>query len=701
MPVSRIPFTDVTQQSDNGHAWTNPGDAVGDDATFASISLGSGHSANTLRMVVAEADAAKFPADAVVTGVRLVGRVYAENGGARLLSAEGVGDLDNLLFVPTAEALNQTEDGYQVFAAMDLTGLQPGDLRDKLRDGFEIDVVFAQQSGTPTVYVSAMWLRIEYTVAVSAYAGPKMTLRPHKVDRYTPDDYRFQEKDRLIGAADGVRAFATMAPGPQATNDWSDSLLLRLAAPPELSNALVDGFKWTIKAASSDQANGKGIFHLALIDKNLRFVGAMDFVGFSQWTTSAQTNLTNAMGRQSTLSGNAFSKGPEDITLFSGGSSGFTGYNGLGYGNANAIQRSLTDDGLGLSDFLMKSAADFGTGTGRHIGNNISTPADLAGVAFRFQADHALSNGTIYTISVDTVELEVYYTPVAPGVSLTLAPTACSSVAGTDISMPVPDGVECAWTTASNALSVDTTVATSGVGNCAGMLGNAAPGTNADDVLGYTKFLKYSFAAGTLSSAIASGYSQQQLRLTWRGRSEGKDYTTDASGAKLDHYDFCAVHEVLLTRKDDPGTVYATLSDNKLYDPKNFKVGSYDWNPDVNNATERRKGERDRVVAIDVSHLSAETLGILNTEGYDIYIRWKLVNANNKIDADPEDFTTGTATFRAVIVNGIKFQWSYLNVGSKVTAVRRRAAMQRRLATALSTDDGKQDVQDLLYGAQG
>lgn len=465
--------------------------------------------------------------------------------------------------------------------------------------------------------------------------------RPASVIKLTPDDFVLVTPENLV-SANGQLASATMY-FKDGLNDWSDSCLLQFDFSDDLQGAIIDGFQYRYIAATITSSSGRrSAFEVSPMYGNAQRTGSIERFGssVSAWPDPSVTrDLSNSDLAQT---GNRLSTGPDDITLFVGNSL----YSGGNYG-LDLLHPASTDD---FSQFYYDCGSagckNYGPANGLHMGTFANTFADFDGITFRFVAEP--TSTTPYTMSVDAFELDVYYTPAQLGQhSLNLTSGGVTAVDGATAGVDVVSGVEVAWTSAANAHVVNTTIATSGVGDCTGML-TQPPGSTATDTLGTTQFLQYSFAGGQMGTILKKEI--REIRMTWRGRVQCTDWAMDIDGNRVGG-GYVSVDEVLLV---DTGTddIVLKLSDNDAYDTTGFKIGAYGWQSSPNTATGWRRGERDRAIALDISSLTEAQLTSLNNNGFDIYVRWKLSNTNNLADGS-------TNTFSAIAVNGAVFTLGY------------------------------------------
>ena len=454
--------------------------------------------------------------------------------------------------------------------------------------------------------------------------------RPVSVVKLTPDDFPLENPENLTGNVDGSYCSAVQH-YVDGQNDWTDSCIMLFDLPDSLSGAIIDGFRYRIKGCKIEGGGSRrGQFECSVMFGAFQRAGCAEI---HQPSAADWPDTTVLYDIQSHLDFDTH-KGPDGVTLFSGGGAGsFSGYNASYTGDFNDFYYSTNPPG-------------FGAGNDAHMGNFALTFDDFAGITFRFRAEPSLTSD--YTIYTDAFELDIYYTPAAQGAqNAALTASSVTTATASSISVPIPGGVECGWASASNALTVNTTIATSGVGDCSSML-TPPPGTTASDKLGYTQFLKYSFAANQLSGL--STQANKELRIVYRGRAQCRDYVDDGGGNLLGP-DYVVVDDALLV--NSAGQVVVQLSENRdVNDARGHKIGSYNWSPSISNATGFRRGERDRAICLDVSGLSPETIDDLNQNGFSVYIRWKLNNSNNLWDES-------TNTFAAIAVNGAVFSWSY------------------------------------------
>jgi len=473
-------------------------------------------------------------------------------------------------------------------------------------------------------------------------------LRPSSIIRLTPDDFVLDNPQNLL-TANGQYCSATVY-FRDGLNDWSDSCLMKFSIPSSLNDAVIDGFKYRfIGNKIADPLNIRtGSYEVALFrDANQR-IGSFERYDPSTSIWPDRSVPTDFSNEQLALDRRFTHSGPDYITLFSGGNNDFSGGN---YGG------SFTPPGrTDFSPFYYSSnPANYGSSNRRHIGTFCNTFSTFTGISFRFAA---YPTSTVpYTIYTDSFELDIYYTPARKGLfSIPLTANSVSAVSASIVGVPVVSGVEVGWTSPSNALLVNTTIATSGVGDCSAML-TAPPGSSPNDTMGTTEFLKYHFADGQIGSII--NQRNKEIRVLWRGRVECLD-SAELNGT-LVFGGYVSVDQVII-KNATSGEVLYRLSDHDNYSCRDFKIGSFNWIPPSSSATlaERyRSGERDRAIALDITSLNEAQITAMNNDGFDIYIRWKLSNTINKYDVGEVPVGDETLTYCAVAVNGAVFSWGY------------------------------------------
>lgn len=454
----------------------------------------------------------------------------------------------------------------------------------------------------------------------------------------------------LLGAADGANA--TFACGNDAL-EAGDVYRITFPFPRSIDNAIIDAFEYTFRSISAQVTGGADQVGLNLQPYDNTGTGRGQAEGTHEF-------FDTPVDRGSTTF--IYPIGPDGLSLF-GGSSTIT--------SANAA-----------------------------LGQNILTFSQLGGLAVNSIA-YSGDSVSSPTITVDSLDLKVYYTPVDPGATIVpLDLSACAEATAATVGVAIGAGeTEVAWSNASAGLVIQTgTTATdraSAVGATASTITNITaaasavvtsaghglstgnvisingtdsnpnidgertvtvidantfsvpvttigPGSSGEwvraDRIATTRFLRYTIPTNKLGTNVNAKPNQLRLRLRMRVRDQSVWFLNLLANNPEEAVAF--VDEFLLTLAD--GTILAQM------DAAKDVYGSLTW-PLAMFCTDHASAERDKIIAMDISGLTVQNLTDLNTNGGFIAIRFRMPVASNDNGPDWAD----------VLINGASATMSF------------------------------------------